>query len=57
MSAVHVPVAGRLVGGGREAGVPVVDVTGHEQSQLQDLGQEQNQGQIRLRIDCFNGTM
>lgn len=57
MSAVHVPVAGRLVGGGREAGVPVVDVTGHEQSQLQDLGQEQNQGQLRLRIDCFNGTM
>lgn len=35
--AVHIPVGVGLVGGGRGAGVPVVNVAGHEQRQLQYL--------------------
>lgn len=37
MPAVGVPVAVGLVGGAREVGVPVVNVAGHEQGELQDL--------------------
>lgn len=59
MPAVLVPVAQRLVRGGREAGVPVVHVAGHEQSQLQYL--RANTGRVRVglmaspsRYDCVS---
>lgn len=41
MPAVCVPVTVGLVRGTGEAGVPVVNVAGHEQSELQYLREEQ----------------
>lgn len=43
MAAVYVPVAEGLLGGRRGAGGPVVDVAGHEQSELQNLRAEHKQ--------------
>jgi len=53
VSAVYIPVALRLVGGRWEAGVPVVNVAGHEQSQLQYLRYKQNEAD-QSGLDGFN---